>query len=353
MTPIATPEQTDLDHDLAKRSRQGDSVMVALLLAQGANARAGESLALRHAAEMGHLECLALLIPASDPRASLSLALRSAAKHGRVECLALLIPVSDPDAGHSDAIRWAAANGHADCVKVLISVSDPKAVDCQALRTAASKGHTECVKLLIPVSDPEACDSDALKLAAAAGHAECIKLLVPVTHRKTSRALLAAAGGGHAECVKLLLPIPPLQAGDPNSLNRALLAAVRAGHAECVKLIIPGVNLKRLGGDALFCAVDNCQEECFRLLLSALMPMSAQEPALLLAIEKGHANVVALMISHDPLLADLIDSKKVGAEAAAKGHLALASLMLSLAESLAISTAVPPASSSPQRSARI
>lgn len=101
------------------------------------------------------------------------------------------------------------------------------------------------------------------------------------------------------------LPIPPLQAGDPNSLNRALLAAVRAGHVECVKLIIPGVNPKRLGGDALFCAVDNCQEECLRLLLSASMPISAQEPALLLAIEKGHANVVALMISHDPLLADL------------------------------------------------
>ena len=142
-------------HQLLAAASMGDDNMVRRLLVDSLPHEPHlKSIALRLAADKGHLECVKLLIPHSDPKADDSAALRWAAEEGHLECVKLLIPHSDPKADDSAALRWSANNGHLECVKLLIPHSDPKADDSGALRLAAEEGNLECVRELMPHSDP-------------------------------------------------------------------------------------------------------------------------------------------------------------------------------------------------------
>ena len=90
--------------------------------------------------------------------------LLAAASMGDDNMVKRLLVDSLPHEPHlkSIALRLAADKGHLECVKLLIPHSDPKADDSAALRWAAEEGHLECVKLLIPHSDPKADDKRPL-----------------------------------------------------------------------------------------------------------------------------------------------------------------------------------------------
>lgn len=381
MTSTTEPQLSPIDNDLSLAAGRGDLAKVCALLDQGADARARGSLALRKAVVMGHVDCVRLLIPVSEPtaddsaalcaatrarnfecvmllaplsnaRVDDSAALRSASRHGHHECVKLLIPLSDPCARDSEALRWAAANGYVESVALLIPSSDPKALNSRALRAAAGSGRAESVRLLIPVSDPEAGDSDALQLAAASGDLECVKLLAPVSHIKKSNALNAAVRGGHAECVKLLLEaiasqgesFEPKEVFEPNP-SHGVQASEDAPNS--------ATNLKNFCSEALGIAAMMGYGECASLLIPASMPLATHPHPFHTAIDRGRANIVALMLSHEPELASLIaDPAKLAAEAASHGRVEMAGLMLSIAEARVISSAIPTADSSP-RSIRI
>lgn len=115
-----------------------------------------KSVALRRAAEFGHVECVKLLIPVSDPKDLDSDALRVAAHNGHAQCVKALIPVSDPKNGHSVALVSAAMNKHAECVRMLIGVSEPQTDNSRALQWACFNNDQICFDLLCDVSDPQA-----------------------------------------------------------------------------------------------------------------------------------------------------------------------------------------------------
>lgn len=115
------------------------------------------------------------------PRDQKSVALRRAAEYGHVECVKLLIPVSNPKDLDSDALRLAAHNGHTECVRALIPVSDSDNYDSVALVSAAMKQHPECVRLLIGVSNPKADNSRALQWASFNNDQTCFDLLYEVS----------------------------------------------------------------------------------------------------------------------------------------------------------------------------
>ncbi len=76
---------------------------------------------------------------------------------GRLEdAKGLLVGGVDPMAKESLALRYAAQAGHLEIVRLLLPVSDPKAYDSLALQLAAENGHLEVVRLLLPLSDPKA-----------------------------------------------------------------------------------------------------------------------------------------------------------------------------------------------------
>ncbi len=141
-----------LHSNLLKASRYGHAEDVEHLLAQGANPKAYDSLALRWAASEGKLEVVALLLPLSEPRAHVPCALQLAAANGHLEIVKLLLPVSDPKADNSAALASASENGHMEIVELLLPLSDPRAKDSMALQRAAANGHTEIARLLLPLS---------------------------------------------------------------------------------------------------------------------------------------------------------------------------------------------------------
>ena len=81
--------------ELVKSAKAGSTDGVRLALASGANPLSKNSLALREASAMGHLEIVELLLPMSDPKADESSPLFWAVLNGQVEIVKMLIPVSD------------------------------------------------------------------------------------------------------------------------------------------------------------------------------------------------------------------------------------------------------------------
>jgi len=132
------------------------------------------------AAREGRLEDVRVFIKGC-PREQKSVALRRAAEYGHVECVKLLLPVSNPKDLNSDALRLAAQNGHAECVKLLIPVSDPCNENSVALVCAALNRHVECVRLLIDVSQPKRDNSRALQWASFNNDQACFDLLYAVS----------------------------------------------------------------------------------------------------------------------------------------------------------------------------
>lgn len=90
--------------------------------------------------------------------------------------------------------------------------------------------------------------------------------------------------GGHAECLLLRL-------------------AAKNGHAECVTLLIPTSQLLSLNSEPLIHAIDN-----------------------------GHADIVSLMLEHDPSLCSLLAFRQMRERAASLGHDKLAALLTSILE---------------------
>lgn len=105
------------------------------------------------AAEHGHVECVALLIPVADPKANKSLAMHQCVKHQHTECLKILLPFSDANSCSGLALSNAAHDGYTEGVRLLIPLSDLE-MRTRALALAAGMEHMDCVELLYPVSDP-------------------------------------------------------------------------------------------------------------------------------------------------------------------------------------------------------
>lgn len=126
-----------------------------------------------------------------------------AAGAGNTAEVAHLIPISNPTHMFNLALRVAAQMGHVECVKLLIPVSLP--VKSAPLLNAVEKGHTQCVRLLIPVTE-EICIHEALCVAAQFNFIDCVKLLVHAcdpTYKK-SLPLQLAVEHNNQQCIDLL-----------------------------------------------------------------------------------------------------------------------------------------------------
>lgn len=235
---MAKPINYDLDQRRVCVTFVRDSRASDILLTLGADSRLSDACALRFAAEIGHAECVRLLVAAVGSNAdALAWPLVSAAGNGHPECVKLLLPCADASAKGA-ALRKAVGNGQAECVRLLIPATDPTADNSAALLLAAELGRDECVKLLIPASRPKAKNSQALRGAIENGHAECARLLIPVsTPLLQNKPLLTAVlkNGGASILSHILASEPLLLAGQ--NLFRLKAVAAANGHFELAHLL--------------------------------------------------------------------------------------------------------------------
>lgn len=209
-----------------------------ILRSLGADSRISDACSLRFAAEIGHAECVRLLIAAVGADAdALAWPLVSAAGNGHPECVKLLLPGADASAKGA-ALRHAVGNGQAECVRLLIPATDPAADNSAALLLAAELGRDECVRLLIPASRPKSRNSQALRGAIENCHVECARLLIPVSTPllQNKQLLTAVLKSGGASILSHMLASEPLLLAGQNLFRLKAVAAAN-GHFELAALL--------------------------------------------------------------------------------------------------------------------
>ena len=197
---------------LIEASSRGDDVVVAQLIAAGADVRAENDEPLFSAVKNGHTAVVARLIDAgADARARRSSALFTAALYGYEAILAQLIAAgASVRAQGADALFHAAVNGHTAVVARLIDAgADVHADDDDALVAAAEHGHDAILALLITAgADVRAQYDEALFRAASNGHDAVVARLISAGASLKARgeeALMFAAKNGHGAVAERLI----------------------------------------------------------------------------------------------------------------------------------------------------
>ncbi|KAJ8670153.1 hypothetical protein QAD02_001412 [Eretmocerus hayati] len=224
----------------------GDSQLVAVLLANGANVNAldlqGHSV-LHWAVVCGEVECVRLVL-AAGARPSIADHRGGTALHYAAQCCgapasselavpkksglavlhALLEYGADVHARDEDGrqpVLWAASAGSPDAILALVRVGGSAVAGSSdkdgltALHCAASRGHARCIETLVNLCDaqPDHVDDNgcsALHYAATLGHADATSLLLRLgadpnrQDRKGRTPALCAAAKGQLETLKIL-----------------------------------------------------------------------------------------------------------------------------------------------------
>ena len=300
--------EAEYDSKIIYAAAEGDTDLLALLIAAKANVNAASSdnehnTPLSMAAWKGRTECVKLLLAARDIDVNKadkngSTPLHWAAREGHSECVKLLLAARDIDVNKAGEygctpLFLAALNGHSECVKLLlaapgIDVNKANNFGCAPLDRAAYKGHSMCVRLLLAAPGIDVINKanedgrTPLHEAAMAGETECVKLLlvapgidVNAANKNGETPLYRAARKGRTECVKLLLAAPGIDVNKADKNGETPLDwAAWNGHTECVRLLLaaPGIDVNaanKNGQTPLYWAACWGRTECVRLLLAA------------------------------------------------------------------------------------
>lgn len=230
LTKQGITEETFSEH-LASAAEAGDSKMVNLLIAAGADVNYEE--------ESGRMPLLGAAY----------------SNHANIEIIRALIAagadVNRPNKSKCYPIELASSFGHADRVRELIAaganVNVKNQFGCFPLELAAEKGYMDCLKALVDaganVNASNKTEATALMGASLCGKAECVKALLEAkaevnhTNMQGITALHMAAVRGHSDCIKLLLAAGADLNKKANDGRTALDMAVENKNEDCVKLL--------------------------------------------------------------------------------------------------------------------
>lgn len=164
------------------------------------------------------------------------LALRLAAQYGHLDMVRLLLPHSDPAAKNSTPVALAAENGYLEIVKILAPMSDVSASDWYALREAAGNGHTHVVQWLLPLC-PEEAKFSAITAASMGNHFDTVDLLKDKVNFNCHNAwpLDWAARNKNEKIFDLLIPYVDVYQSD--DFMEALGSAAFCGHRDMFETI--------------------------------------------------------------------------------------------------------------------
>lgn len=273
---------------------RGDKPLLIKLKEKGADT--GESLALPHASQNGHLDVVKFLLQ-NDAN----------------------IDVTGDGHGAEEALSLASQNGYLDVVVELLGKDVNVNVQFEEkspLHLAADFGSTEiCRKLIQKGAEVNAYDEEGstpLCLATKSGHLETMRLLidsgadVSSGDDDTLQPLHIAAKSGLAEAVKLLISKDAPLNAVTSSEKTALHFAVEEGHVDCIHELLVGdanVNLKADDvGAPLNVAATRGSLEIAKLLLEAGAEIDSDDgnnTPLHLAARYGHTSIVKLLLDDD------------------------------------------------------
>ena len=309
--------------------RQSNEI-IAELLKHGArvNARDREQMtSLMHAAELGYVDALRILLASKEPGlddidSEGRTALILAAWQGRTTTVKMLLEAGANaqirDHKNRTALIAAKAGGHDAIVKILQEAgAHAEKADGSELLLAATRGEDDRLAELvakspwaIEVSDNEG--NTPLALAAAKGWTRSIETLLAahaqpnVSNNKGDTPLMLAARAGRVEAVKQLLAHPyarVLANATNHNGETALLQAAIAGRGLVVELLAPYSDQPDLGAGGRTPLVEMCYHGDLRAV-AALIKVRADvnqqqvtrgKSPLMTAMLAGHTEIVQML----------------------------------------------------------
>lgn len=207
-------------HHAAANGRLGD---VRQLLATGTFKQNDKAASLRLAAQMGHDDIVAVLLPISQPSIYRHYPLQAAAAHGYKHIVARLLTIDQPKTNIHYALVAAAEQGFLSVVSILAPISSRMGCT-KALVAAVLAEQSQVVEQLLPFSRPTDDDSMALRWAVELNDPYTIDLLVPHSHpgKAADRLML----DGKFQTADRLAPYLPA-----NRVGKMLSKGVRAGES--------------------------------------------------------------------------------------------------------------------------
>jgi ankyrin repeat protein len=327
------PENCSIaDELLLQTIRNGNSEVVQMLVAKGANVEAKDEdgrTALHEAAALGDAAIVELLIAKKANVEAKDVygctALLRAAMHGHAPIVKLLMAqetyVDAKDDIERSLLHIAAIYGHTAIVELLLVQATNVLVRDQhrerALHVAVNHGQTTIVELLAAQTDVYgrvAVGRKLLHRAAARGNAAIVELLLTLganletTDQYEETALHKAVEEGHVTVVELLLSNGAnVEAVDNRSGETALHKAVKKKHTAIVELLISkGANVEakdtRSGETVLHKVVRNKDTKIMELLIAKGACIETKdnifgETALHMAVNEENIMIVQLLIS--------------------------------------------------------
>jgi serine/threonine-protein phosphatase 6 regulatory ankyrin repeat subunit B len=343
----AHPHMLEEDHALGcifleQAVRYGQLGIVRLLVLRGATIHAtgeGEPTALHHASREGHEEIVAFLL---SQGAQVNITGRwgmtpliAAVAEGHMGVVKMLLQhlvgpeVDNRDREGRTALYRAVMKGHEEMVALLLSQGAQLDIKDENggthLMAAACHGHLGVVKILLQHMGAQGLDErdskgrTALYYASERGHEEIVAFLrsqgakVDITDEDGITPFMAAAAGGHVGVVKMLLPHmggQGLQEAD-NEGRTALYHASQEGYEEIVAFLMSHAahaDIKKAqrqgqGMTPLMAAACTGHLGLMKMLLQHMEGQGLEKTnregrtALFYAAEKGHGEIVALLLS--------------------------------------------------------
>ena len=217
---------------------------------QGANVKAKNNLALRWAAEYGHIETVRYLVTFGvDVQCANNYAMVKAIKNRHCNLIKYLTPFQNKR-NYNDAVHMAIKYGHWSIIIYMLSAIENDYIDSShVLEMACSAGKLNVIKYVVETLHKEV-HENMMEKAAVNGHIYIVRYLNNKGVKVPLHLLAKVAGKGHVDVARYLVSKGVNVHGDTPQNDcspKPLRSAVHNGRFEMVKyLITAGARLRHV-----------------------------------------------------------------------------------------------------------
>lgn len=277
-----------------------------------------------------------------------------AAQNGHWKVVELLLKfkdvLDDITNDQNRALQLAIENGHLEIVNILLKIP---AVQKHLIKTMSSKedgilnkaiasGHLNVVERLLQIPSVQKYitinNNEILKISAKTGNTDIFLRLLQFSQEPIPSAIIKiAVENGHTQIVQILLNIPDVKKQLEDEIasgnNKSLQLAIQSGNLDILAQLYQLQGIESIIDPSLFMLAIQSDHPAVAVSLlqfnNVLSDPRNNQRAFLLAVEKGHTQIVKRLLKIPEILTTVADARNNALKLAVKGdHLKVVNLLL-------------------------